>query len=87
MEELEGIDPKDIADLEAIARKIEIDNMTSYRITIVLNHETAIDFIESYEDSSNGDPVAFKHLLEYIGAIAFSVFTAVTEDDEEDPFF
>lgn len=86
MDELEGIDPKDIADLEAIARKIEIDNMVSYKIVMVLNHESAVDFLTSYEDSVDGDPKAFQHLLEYISAIAYSVFCAVADDDEGEEY-
>lgn len=84
MDEFEGIDPADIADLEAKARKIEEDAMTFYRIVIEMTHDSAEEFLESYQDAVMGDLRAFSRMMQYVNSLAYHIFVAVTEDPEED---
>jgi len=86
MSDLEGFDPEDIADLAARARKIEEDLLTSYELTIIISHESAIDFVNKYQHARRGDISAMYDMMVVLHTIAQSVQMALdaTYDDEED---
>lgn len=85
MDELEGIDPDDIAELEATAQRIVADASTYYEITMLVPHYAAIDFLKKYDQAAEGDIMAIFELMSIIHIIAQSMDTAVNGDyDEED---
>lgn len=85
MDELEGIDPNDIAELEATAQRIVADASTYYEITMLVPHYAAIDFLKKYDQAAEGDVMAIFELMSIIHIIAQSMDTAVHGDyDEED---
>lgn len=88
MDELEGIDPNDIAELEAKAKKIVEDASMYYEITMLVPHFAAVDFLKKYDQAAEGDIIAVFELMSIIHIIAQSMDTAMhsdyTYDDDED---
>lgn len=84
MEELDGIDPDDIAELEARARKIVEDASTYYEITFFVPHEGASEFLDKYEQATDGDIMAIFSLMTLIHAIARSIHAAMELGDDEE---
>lgn len=82
MNEFDGIDPADIADLEARARRITDDAETFYRIVIEMTHDSAEDFLESYQDAVMGDIRSFARMMQYVNSLAYHIFLAVTDENE-----
>jgi len=83
MSDLEGFDPEDIADLAARARKIEEDLLTSYELTIIISHESAVDFVNQYQRARTGDINALYDMMVVLHTIALSVQTALEADYDD----
>lgn len=84
MEELEGIDPKDIAELEARALKIVEDAHTFYEIGFVVSHDAAQDLLNKYSMASEGEIMAIFDLMTIIHTIAKAVDIAMNSPYEEE---
>jgi len=84
MEELDGIDPDDIAELEARARKIVEDASTYYEISFLVPHDGAQEFLNKYDQAESGDIMAIFSMMSLIHAIARSIYMAMEMSDEED---
>jgi short-subunit dehydrogenase len=84
MEELDGIDPDDIAELEARARKIVEDASTYYEISFLVPHDGAQEFLSKYDQAESGDIMAIFSMMSLIHAIARSIYMAMEMSDEED---
>lgn len=84
MSDLEGFDPEDIADLAARAKKIEQDLLTSYELTIIISHESAVDFVNKYASARTGDIHALYDMMVVLHTIARSVQMALDADYEDD---
>lgn len=84
MEELEGIDPADIAELEASAAKIVRDAMTYYEISFLVPHEAAVDMIDKYEQAAEGEIMAIFSLMTLVHTVVRAVHMAMNlpHDDE-----
>lgn len=70
---LNSIDPKDLADLEARAEKIENETDTHFEIKLMIPFEGAMQFIEAYEEAMTGDMMAIMSMLYVVGAISESI--------------
>ena len=70
---LNSIDPKDLEDLQARAKKVEHDADTYYEIKLMIPFEGAVQFIEAYEEAMTGDMMSIMSMLYVVGAIAESL--------------
>jgi hypothetical protein len=70
---LNSIDPKDLEDLQARAKKVEHDADTFYEIKLMIPFEGAVQFLESYEEAMTGDMMSIMNMLYVVGAIAESL--------------
>lgn len=84
MDELEGINPDDIAELEAVARKIVDDASTYYEINMLVPHSSAVDFLKKYEQAAEGDVMAIFEMMGVIHTIAQNIYTAIHAEHDED---
>ena len=82
MSDLEGFDPKDMEELEAIARRIERDHDTMYELTLVVSLEGALDFFDKYGEAADGDVRSFLDMMMIVHAIAKSLDAAVRKDED-----
>ncbi len=84
MSDFDGIDPRDIEDLQAKAEKIVKDATTYYEIGMYVPHEGAMEFLDTYEKASKGSPLALMDLLMFIHVIADSLKEAVENTSEQE---
>ena len=70
---LNSIDPKDLADLEARAEKIENETDTYFEIKLMIPFEGAVQFLEAYEEAMTGDAMSIISMLYVVGAISESI--------------
>jgi len=82
MSDMEGFDPNDMEELEAIARKIERDHDTMYELTLVVSRQGALDFLEKYGQAADGDLSAFLDMMMIVHAIAKSLDAAVHGEED-----
>lgn len=84
MEELEGIDPADIAELEASALKIVRDASTHYEISFLVPHEAAVDMLDKYEQAAEGEIMAIFSLMTLVHTVVRAVHMAMNLPYDED---
>ena len=77
-----NFDPKDIAELEARAERIEQKEGLFYDVHMTVPHEGAVQFIETYEYALIGDLEAMTSLLMFAAMIARTLMMWI--DNEED---
>lgn len=70
---LNSLDPKDIAELQARAEKVEHEADTFFEIKLMIPFEGAMQFLESYEEAMTGDMMSIMNMLYVVGAIAESL--------------
>jgi len=63
---LNSFDPKDIADLQARAERIESDANTYYELVLRIPHEGAVGFINAYLSAVEGNIMAVMELMSFI---------------------
>ena len=83
MSDLEGFDPDDIAELEARAKKLEHELLTSYEITIIVSHESATEFIRNYNAAKYGDMKATYAMMQVLYVLASSIKSAIEADYDD----
>ncbi len=79
MSDFEGIDPNDIADLQARAEKIVRDADTFYEVSLMVSHPGAVEFMEMYEDACNGSMSSLLELMGLIHILARSLTIAMND--------
>lgn len=83
MSDLEGIDPDDIAELQAIGEKVVLDAQTFYSMNILIPHEGAEQFIDAYNDGLDGDPESIMFLWQILHILGTSLVEAMEGDYAE----
>jgi hypothetical protein len=78
--EFEGIDPRDIEDLQARAEKIVSDAETYYEISLLVSHQGAEEFMELYAQAVDGQMAPLLELMGIIHILARSLDIAMAED-------
>jgi hypothetical protein len=79
----EMFDPKDIAELRAKANKIEEDSTLYYDVHMMVPHESALQFIDTYRFALTGDIHAMSALLMFSAMVAHSLMSTL-QDKEDD---
>lgn len=80
MSEFEGIDPRDIEDLQARAEKIVSDAETYYEINLLVSHQGAEEFMELYAQAVDGQMAPLLELMGIIHILARSLEIAMTDN-------
>lgn len=80
MSEFEGIDPRDIEDLQARAERIVSDAETYYEISLLVSHQGAEEFLELYNQAADGQMAPLLELMGVIHILARSLHIAMAED-------
>lgn len=83
MSDFEGIDPKDIEELNARAERIMRDSETYYEITLLVSHQGAVEFMELYDQALDGQMTPLLELMGIIHILARSLTIAMSEDEED----
>jgi len=81
MSDMEGIDPKDIAELTAMAEKVVKDANTYYEIKMLVTHEGAEDFIEAYNAALDGNFMAMIPLMNVLHLMGIALADSMDDDD------
>jgi hypothetical protein len=79
-----NFDPKDIADLQARAEKIEEKEGLFYQIHMTVPYEGAVEFIETYKFALTGDLFAMSSLMAFAAMVAQSLMISIDQDGDED---
>jgi hypothetical protein len=82
--DLEGFDPDDIAELQAIGEKVMLDAQTFYSMNILIPQEGAEQFIDAFNDGLDGDPESIVFLWEILYILGQSLSKAMEDDYEEE---
>lgn len=82
MSDFEGIDPKDIEDLNARAERIVRDSETYYEITLLVSHQGATEFQELYDQALDGQMSPLLELMGIIHILARSLDVAMSDDED-----
>lgn len=77
-----SFDPKDIADLEARAEKIERDSHLYYDVHMMVSKDGAEEFVDCYRAALMGDLEAMASMMTFAAMVAQSVMVALSEQDE-----
>ena len=77
MTDLEGFDPDDIIELEAIAEQVVLDSRTFYRMEIIIPHDGAEAFIVAYNNSLEGDEESILFLMQIMQLLGTSIAEAM----------
>lgn len=80
----EMFDPKDIAELRAKANKIEQDSELYYDVHMMVPHESALHFIDTYRYALTGDLSAMSALLMFAAMVAHSLMTSIQDQGQDD---
>lgn len=83
MSDLEGFDPDDIAELQAIGEKVVLDAQTFYSMNILIPHEGAEQFIDAYNEGLDGNPDAIMFLWQILYILGNSLAEAMEGDYAE----
>lgn len=78
----EMFDPKDIAELRSKAEKIQRDSELYYDVHMMVPHESALHFIDTYRHALIGDTQSMSSLLMFAAMVAHSLMTSIQEQDE-----
>lgn len=79
----EMFDPKDIAELRAKANKIEEDSTLYYDVHMMVPHESALQFIDTYRYALTGDLTAMSAMLMFSAMVAHSLMTSIQDQDKD----
>jgi len=77
-------DPRDIEELNAKANKIERDSELYYDVHMMVPHEAAMQFIDTYRYALTGNYDAMSALMMFSAMVAHSLMTIITESGEEE---
>lgn len=66
---INSFDPKDIEDLQARAEKIESDADTFYEIKLLIPHNGAEAFINTYLNATEGNIMAMLELMSFVTTV------------------
>jgi hypothetical protein len=80
----EMFDPKDIEELNAKARKIEKDSELYYDLHLMVPHEAATQFIDTYRFALTGDYDAMSALMMFAAMVAHSLMASIEDRGEEE---
>lgn len=77
----EMFDPKDIAELKAKAQKIERDSEMYYDVHMMVPHEAAMQFVDTYRFALTGDYTAMSTLMMFAAMVAHSLMATIIESE------
>lgn len=80
MSDLEGFDPDDIAELQAIGERVVLDAQTFYDMRIIIPHEGAEQFINAFNDGLDGEPESIIFLWQILRILGESISDAMDGD-------
>lgn len=79
MSEFDGINPDDIADLQARAERIVRDAETYYEVSLMVSHEGAVEFMDMYGEACRGNMSSLLELMGLIHILARSLTIAMDD--------
>lgn len=79
----EMFDPRDIEELKAKANKIQEDSELYYDLHIMVPHDAAMQFIDTYRYALTGNYEAMSSLMMFSAMIAHSLMASIAEPGEE----
>lgn len=78
-----NFDPKDIADLQARAERIEEKEGLFYDVHMTVPHEGAVQFIETYKYALMGDLEAMSSLMTFAAMVAQTLMMWMDGEEED----